>query len=136
MTNEQLAAICTVVTVLGGGVVTFFKWAFTQWLRDRKEEREERRGEVAALFDIQLTLAAMLERDRRRDEVRRRRESDQPPSRDPSAVLSEWGGNTDVHEIKRGMQEAQLAERRDRGQRKPTPIAGIRSPRPGTHHDE
>ncbi len=127
MTNEQLVAAVAAFLTGGGGLVAFLKWAFTQWLLDRKQEREERRGEVSALFDIQLTLQAMLERDRIREE-RRKRETGQPQSRGvPQGVWDE--PTTDVHQIKREMREIPSV-------RRPTPAAGVRLPRPGTRNED
>ncbi len=124
MTNEQLIAACVSFFLGGGGLVAFLKWAFNAWLADRKEERAERKGEFSALIDIQLTLSAMLERDRIRED-RRKRESNVPQNQS-------WddGRNTDVHEIKRVMRDG---SQRDRVQ---TPPGGIRSPRPGTRNED
>ncbi len=94
---------------LGAGFVTFLKWAVTKWLADRKaerealladrrEERSERRNDLEALTDIQLTLSAMLERDRVREERRKRENSPAPYRIEPET--------TDIHEIKRVIRES------------------------------
>jgi hypothetical protein len=133
MTDAQLGLIIAAVSALGAAFVKFLHWAFVQWIADRKEEREQIRTdrredrlavvEVGAdVKDVQLTLAAMLERDRVRDD-RRKRDSIQPQIRGRGPVVpvgEDWEEqSSNVVEIKERMRQA-----------------GARPARPGTHHDE
>lgn len=155
MTDAQLGLIVATASALGAAFVKFLHWAFTQWLANQKEEREQTRSDrrddrasVAAVgagvADIQLTLAAMLERDRVRDE-RAKRESVQPQNRRPPAprhliVPSEnWeqddGQTSNVVEIKAKMrEELELAaaerEETERARTLKTPHGGTRIERP------
>lgn len=160
MTDAQLGLIVSAVGILGGAFVKFLHWAFREWISDRKEEREmnrqDRRDDRAAVGvvhlgvqDLQLTLAAMLERDRVRDD-RARRESMQPPNRPGRGAVvqsravpaEDWDGQTSnviaIKESMRAQLEADAAEAEAvaRAARKKTPAAGVRPPRQGTHHDE
>lgn len=86
-------------------------------------ERQEDRSLIA---DVRVILAALLERERIRDE-RKRRDSDRPPS--TPIPVEQWpeDESTGLHEI--------MARQR-RSARIKTPAGGVRPPRPGTHHDE
>lgn len=132
MTDAQLGLIIGCVSALGAAFVKFLHWAFKEWIADRKEEREQIRTdrredrlavvEVGAdVKDVQLTLSAMLERDRIRDD-RRKRDSMQPPNRGRGPIVpvgEDWEEqSSNVVEIKERMR-----------------AAGARPARPGTHHD-
>jgi hypothetical protein len=71
---------------------------------------------------VRDVLAALLERDRIRSE--RRREPSTPPPSMPDDFAPE---STDLHDI--------MEKQRQRRSRAQTPRGGVRSPRPGTHHD-
>lgn len=142
MTDGELAA--TVITASGlggGGFVAFLKWAVGQWREERKLEREAlqaQRGEDRAdrredrnvvagvakgVEDVQLTLTAMLERDRVRDERRKR------ASIAPHVPIEEIDDETtDVHEIKRELRERERVSRADT-----PPAGGVQLLRPRTH---
>ncbi|MDQ3070468.1 MAG: hypothetical protein M3R55_12170 [Acidobacteriota bacterium] len=110
-----------------------------------EESRAARDADREIVVDVQLSLAAMLERDRVRDE-RRKRESSAPPMRGtmpqirPAPVESWDGQTTDVQEIKRNLREQHVknpdAPIETLRRKVATPVRGVRIARPGTHHDE
>lgn len=124
LTDGQLAAVLGTITLAGGGVVTFLKWSISQWREERKAEREERAAEHArhdrredAITELRLDIAALLERDRRREE-RRRRDSEQPRPRVPRGEFpAPEDETTNVTTIKKQLR------------------SGWRPPTRGEHHD-
>lgn len=60
MTDAQLTAVIAALSLGGGAFVTFLKWAFSQWMADRKEEREERKQERAAQTAATIEVARAL----------------------------------------------------------------------------
>jgi hypothetical protein len=77
LSGEAVGAIVTAISVTGAGIITFLKWAVNQWLIDRKADREDRAEDRRVQVELQLSVQALVERDRIREE-RRRRESTQP----------------------------------------------------------
>lgn len=151
MTDVQFGLLISGLGVVGTGLIGVIKWAFTQWLNDRKEDRVERKTERderkterdaqllareadrasthTALFEVNLSLAAMLERDRIRD-VRAKRESMPVHQRVPRDFREPQGDEvTDVIMIKERLRAEAMQPR------KPTPPVGVRKPTRG-HHDE
>jgi hypothetical protein len=84
------------------------------------------------LFEVRLFIAAMLEQARIRDVRRRREDSRQPFSKRSTPVrgipvpVDEFGADepTDIRQLVEIQRDAALKKR------------SLRSPRPGTHHDE
>lgn len=117
MTDSSVSELLQAGGVLAfAGVVLYLLRELRPILKDLKTE----------LFEMRITLAALLERERIRDD-RRKRESMQPPIRGmpaPAAAAESWDGQTtDIKELI----EKQRAAAKPRGER---------SPRKGTHHDE
>jgi hypothetical protein len=118
---------------LGGGGVALFACLVLYILREQTPVLKAIRDE---LFELRITDAARLERDRRR-EARNKRDSDQPLRRGPMPSLAPPPRNefdveetTDIVTI-REQERARAVRPNVR-----TPAVGVRIPRPGTHHDE
>lgn len=78
------------------------------------------------LQDIRVVLAALLERDRIRSE--RKKEPSGPVPEMSSGVPDGQADDADTGLVS--------IIKRQTGRRLPTPVSGVRHPRPGTHHDE
>lgn len=98
---------------------------FAQLIQERQEDR-------ALVAEVKAILAALLERERIRDE-RKRRDSDRPTTHAPAPSAWPEDESTGLHDI---MARQRSAAARPSSQRIKTPAGGIRPPRPGTHHDE
>jgi hypothetical protein len=59
VSDAQLTAVIAALSVGAGAFVTFLKWAFSQWMADRKEDRAERKVEREAdrAATIEMTRA-------------------------------------------------------------------------------
>ena len=110
-----------------GGLLAFagaVLWELRQLRPLFKQLVSERQEDRTLIADVRAILAALLERERIRDE-RKRRDSDRPVSAPIPAAQWPEDESTGLHEI--------MARQR---QRIKTPVGGVRPPRPGTHHDE
>lgn len=89
---------------------------------------------AAELFEVRITFAAMLERDRIRD-VRRRRESSAPPMQSARPRTAPFG--VPVAKVPVGEFEDESTDIKQliEIQREAAESRGRRGPRPGTHHD-
>lgn len=118
---------------LGGGGLALFAMLVLYLLREQTPVLKAIRDE---LFELRINDAARLERDRRR-ENRNKRDSNQPVRRGPMPSIApprhddfSSEENTDIQVI-REIERARAVRPNVR-----TPAAGVRVPRPGTHHDE
>ncbi len=122
VTPELWVALITGLGTLGGTI----KWAVGRWESGQKSVAHQ-------LFETRVLIAAILERDRIRDE-RRKRETLQPlPRRGQQAVPIEIPGETtDIITLMDNCRD-QLTEQDQQQEKKAR--SGIRPPRKGTHHD-
>lgn len=128
-TAELVATIIAAVGAFGGAFTKLVVWVVKQWRAERAIERDERRGDRETVVDIQLTLAAMLERDRVLYARAKRSSEGAAPRPRPRQDFDEEEVSN-VVEIKNRLRSEHEART------KKTPPLGVRAPRPGTHHDE